>query len=74
MVTGFQQQVTLYPAPAVWGERASMNPTATVDAGPFNLTSGLLGAAVGKFGWQNLTPSGSLGRTSIATTSAAARL
>jgi hypothetical protein len=56
MVTGFQQQVNLYPAPAVWGDRASMNPTATVDAGPFNLTSGLLGAVVGKFGWQVLTP------------------
>jgi hypothetical protein len=57
MVMGFQQQVSLYPAPAVWGARASMNPTATVDAGPFNLTAGLLGVAVGKFAWQVLTAS-----------------
>ena len=53
-MTGFQQSVALYPSPAVWGARASLNPTATVDAGPFNLTAGLLGAAVGKFGWQVL--------------------
>jgi hypothetical protein len=52
---GFQQAVGLYPAPAVWGARASMNPTATVDAGPFNLTAGVLGCAVGKFGWQSYT-------------------
>jgi hypothetical protein len=52
-MTGFQQAVGLYPAPAVWGARASMNPTATVDAGPFNLTVGVLGCTVGKFGWQS---------------------
>jgi hypothetical protein len=56
-MTGFQQQVFLNPAPAVWGARASLNPTATVDAGPFNLTAGLLGVAAGKFGWQNLVAS-----------------
>jgi hypothetical protein len=54
-MTGFQQAVGLYPAPAVWGARASMNPTATVDAGPFNLTAGILGCTVGKFGWQSYT-------------------
>ena len=54
-MTGFQQAVGLYPAPAVWGARASMNPTATVDAGPFNLTAGVLGCTVGKFGWQSYT-------------------
>ncbi len=56
-MTGFQQNVGLYPAPGVWGQRASMNPSATVDAGPFNLTAGVLGATVGKFGWQVLTAS-----------------
>jgi len=57
MVTGFQQAVFLYPAPGVWGARASMNPIATVDAGPFNLTAGTLGVTVGKFGWQSYVAS-----------------
>ena len=61
MVTGFQQAVFLYPAPGVWGARASMNPIATVDAGPFNLTAGTLGTSVGKFGWQSYTASTGLG-------------
>jgi len=56
MLQGFQTSIALYPAPGVWGARASLNPTATVDAGQFNLTAGALGAMVGKFGWQVLTP------------------
>jgi hypothetical protein len=52
---GFQQFVNLYPAPGVWGARASNNPTAVVDAGPFNLTSGASGVTVGKMAWQQLT-------------------
>ena len=53
-MTGFQQAVGLYPAPGIWGARASNNPTATVDAGQFNITAGVLGLTVGKFAWQSL--------------------
>ena len=55
MANTFQQQVALYPSVGILGARASMNPTATVDAGQFNLTAGLLGVTVGKFAWQSFT-------------------
>ena len=53
----FQQAVQLYPAPGVWGARASNNPTFTVDAGSGNFVAGTSGVTVGKFGWQALTAS-----------------
>jgi hypothetical protein len=60
-MTGFQQAVAMYPAVGIWGARASMDPTAAVNAGQFNLTAGILGVAVGKFAWQAYTPSTGLG-------------
>jgi hypothetical protein len=60
-MVGFQQAVSLYPAVGNWGARASMDPTATVNAGQFNLTAGVLGVSVGKFAWQNFAASTGLG-------------
>jgi hypothetical protein len=50
-MSGFQQQVNQYPAPAVEGDFASDNPAASVDAGPGQFVAGVGGAIVGKFGW-----------------------
>lgn len=50
-MSGFQKQVNSQPAPFVAGDRVSMNPIATVDAGPSGLVAGPLGVTVGKFAW-----------------------
>jgi len=63
MPNNFQQSVALYPGVGLLGSRASMNPTATVDAGPFNLTAGALGVTVGKMAWQAMTASTGLSLT-----------
>ena len=61
MALGFQSQVYVYPAPAVVGARASLNPTSTVDAGPLGLTAGVLGVIVGKFAWVSYAVAGGPG-------------
>lgn len=50
-MSGFQNQVNSQPAPFVAGDRVSMNPIATVDAGPGGFVAGPLGLTVGKFAW-----------------------
>lgn len=52
-MSGFQQQVNQYPAPAVEGDFASSNPYASVVAGPNALVSGANGVIVGHFAWQD---------------------
>lgn len=47
----FQKSVPTYSAPAVVGGLASLNPIATVKAGPGSLTAGSNGVAVGRFVW-----------------------
>lgn len=47
----FQRTVSLYQAPGVPGTRASMNPVATIDAGPGELTAGNA-AIVALFHWR----------------------
>lgn len=47
----FQSQVHRYPAPGVVGAIASMNPLATVPAGPGGLVAGSAGVYVGRFAW-----------------------
>lgn len=55
----FQSQVNYQQAPGVVGARASMNPVATVDAGPGSLVAGAYGAVVGRFAWNvYATPGG----------------
>jgi hypothetical protein len=55
----FQSQVNINPAPGSVGGIASMNPLATVDAGPGGLTAGPSGAFVGRFAWNTYaTPGG----------------
>lgn len=51
MPGGFQTQVYDQPAAAVAGDRASMNPLFSFDAGPGGLVSGPLGVAIGRFAW-----------------------
>jgi hypothetical protein len=58
---GFQNQVNLQPAPGVVGAIASMNPLATVDAGPGGLTAGANGVAVGRFAWNTYAVAGGPG-------------
>ena len=60
-MAGFQSQVYTYPAPAVVGARASMNPTATIAAGPLGLCAGALGLTVGKFAWVSYATAGGPG-------------
>ena len=48
---GFQTVVNSTPAPAVAGDFASINPRATVLAGPGGLVTGANGVTVGKFAW-----------------------
>ncbi|MDN7355638.1 structural cement protein Gp24 [Acetobacter senegalensis] len=47
----FQTQITSQPAPAVPGDFASLNPTATFPAGEGALVAASGGCAVGAFGW-----------------------
>ena len=62
-MSGFQQQVNQYPAPAVEGDFASDNPAASVTAGAGQFVAGSGGATVGRFGWAdangNVTNAGS---------------
>ena len=48
---GFQTQVNVQPAPAVWGDWADTNPRAVVDAGPGGLVAGPAGVTIGRFAW-----------------------
>lgn len=48
---GFQTQVNVQPAPAVWGDWADTNPRAAVDAGPGGLVAGPNGVTIGRFAW-----------------------
>lgn len=50
-MSGFQSVVNTNPAPAVEGDFASINPRATVLAGPGGLVTGPNGVTVGKFAW-----------------------
>ncbi len=50
-MSGFQSVVNQNPAPAVEGDFASINPRATVLAGPGGLVTGPNGVTVGKFAW-----------------------
>lgn len=51
MPGGFQGQVNVQPAPAVWGDFASANPYWSYPAGPGGLVAGALGTTVGRWGW-----------------------
>ena len=50
-MSGFQSSVSSMPAPGVAGDRASLNPLYTYDAGPGGLVAGSSGVTVGRFGW-----------------------
>jgi hypothetical protein len=50
---GFQQQVSVQPAPGVAGDFCSNNPRFTVDAGPGGLVAGPNGCTIGGFAWFN---------------------
>ena len=54
----FQQHVNIQPAPGVEGDFASVNPRATVLAGPGALVAGPAGLTVGRFAW--VDPGGAL--------------
>ncbi len=58
----FQNQVLTNPAPGVVGGIASMNPMATVKAGPGGLTAGASGVYVGRFVWNTYATAGGPGR------------
>ena len=58
---GFQKQVNLNLAPAKVGDRASMNPVQTVDAGPGGLVAGSTGVTVGRFAWNTYATAGGPG-------------
>lgn len=62
----FQNQVNYKPAPGIVGGIASMNPLATVDAGPGSLTAGTNGVAVGRFAWNSYAVAGGPGVASNA--------
>lgn len=66
----FQNQVNYAPAPGVVGGIASMNPLATVDAGPGSLTAGNPGVAVGRFAWNSYAVAGGPGVAKNACTGA----
>lgn len=51
MANGFQTSVATQPAPAVAGDFASVNPWASVDAGPGGLVAGPDGVTIGRFAW-----------------------
>lgn len=51
MPGGFQTQVYDQPAAAVAGDRASMNPLFSYDAGPGGLVAGPSGVMIGRFAW-----------------------
>lgn len=51
---GFQNTVNINPNPAVAGDFASANPTASVAAGPGAFVAGVGGANVGVFGWADV--------------------
>ena len=57
----FQSQVFIKPAPGILGGIASMNPLATVDAGPGGLTAGALGVRIGRFAWNTYASAGGPG-------------
>jgi len=46
---GFQKTVNTFPAPAIEGDFASINPKASMLAGEGSLTAGAVGVTVGKF-------------------------
>lgn len=57
----FQKQVNIYPAPGTIGGVASMNPLATVKAGPGGLTAAAGGVVVGRFAWNSYSVAGGPG-------------
>lgn len=57
----FQRNVHIYPAVGTEGAFASMNPPATVAAGPGGLVAGSLGARVGRFVWNAYAVAGGPG-------------
>ncbi|MEN6533962.1 MAG: hypothetical protein ABFD89_09895 [Bryobacteraceae bacterium] len=57
----FQNQIYPYSAPGVVGAIASMNPMATVKAGPGGLTAGTPGLVVGRFAWNTYAVAGGPG-------------
>jgi hypothetical protein len=58
----FQREVHIFPAPGIIGGLASLNPVATVDAGPGGLTAGTAGVYVGRFAWNTYAIAGGPGR------------
>ena len=58
----FQKQVNINPAPGHVGGIASMNPLATVDAGPGSLVAGAPGVFVGRFAWNYYPVAGGPGQ------------
>ncbi len=57
----FQKQVNNYQAPGSLGAIASMNPLATVVAGPGGLVAGTAGVLVGRFAWNTYPVAGGPG-------------
>lgn len=65
-MTGFQTQVNTVPAPGVEGDFASVNPRATVLAGPGGLVAGALGLLAGRFAWLSYSQVDSDGAPAVA--------
>lgn len=62
----FQKQVQIYPPVGNEGAIASMNPLATVAAGPGGLVAGANGVIVGRFAWNTYPVAGGPGQASNA--------
>lgn len=60
----FQKQVNINPAVGNEGDIASMNPLATVAAGPGGLIAGANGVVVGRFAWNEYPVAGGPGQAS----------
>ena len=64
----FQTSVSLNPAPAVVGTKASLAPVYPVTAGPGSLISGPNGLTVGNFAWVNVAPATGVGTANVGVT------
>jgi hypothetical protein len=65
MTGGWQQQCYDQPAIGIAGDRASNNPFATYDVGPYGLVAGSKGVTIGNFAW-TVSPDDPNGTPSIA--------
>lgn len=65
MTAGWQTQVSDQPALGIAGDKASNNPYATYDVGPYGLVAGSKGVTIGRFAW-TVAPDDPNGTPSIA--------